>query len=280
MASPFCFAPTDANQRRITTRELFRLAETMKARRRATAPVAKTTAPDTAHAPSKPARTRRRMLASEREELILVEATRYFAEFGLSAGTIELARRIGMTQPLLYKYFPTKEALLVRIYERLFPQSWGPELAEILDDESLPLRERLTKFYQTFTATVLTYEHVRLFLFSGLTNNSLNARYYAILSEQFFTRIVRALRAEFLAKKTRRATTNDEMELVQTLHAAIYHVAFRRWVHGLSEETDWDALIALKIDFFLDGAAQTMKKIHAGAGGRPAKKSGAARADQ
>jgi len=276
MASPFCFAPTDANQRRITTRELFRVAETMKARRRAAAPVAKTTAPDTAHVPLKAARPRRRMLASEREELILVEATRYFAEFGLSAGTIELARRIGMTQPLLYKYFPTKEALLVRIYERLFPQNWGPELAEILDDDSLPLRERLTKFYQKFTATVLTYEHVRLFLFSGLTNNSLNARYYAILSEQFFTRIVRALRAEFLAKKTRRATTSDEMELVQTLHAAIYHVAFRRWVHGLSEDTDWNALIALKIDFFLDGAAQTMEKIHAGAGGRPTKKSGVA----
>lgn len=208
-------------------------------------------------------RPRRRMLASEREELILVQATRYFAEFGLSAGTIELARRIGITQPLLYKYFPTKEALLIKIYDRLFPQNWSPALETLLEDETLSARKRLTQFYQQFTETVLTYDHVRLFLFSGLTNSALNARYYSILTERIFTRVVAALRAESLGEKVDGPITDFEMELVQSLHAAVYHVAFRRWLHGLTVESDLNELIARKVDFYLDGATRSMKALHA-----------------
>lgn len=208
-------------------------------------------------------RPRRRMLASEREELILVQATRYFAEFGLSAGTIELARRIGITQPLLYKYFPTKEALLIKIYDRLFPQNWSPALETLLEDGTLPVRKRLTQFYQQFAETVLTYDHVRLFLFSGLTNSALNARYYNILTERIFTRIVAALRSESLAEPVDGPVSDTELELVQSLHAAIYHVAFRRWLHGFSIESDLNALIARKVDFYLDGASKSMKALHA-----------------
>lgn len=211
------------------------------------------------------------MLATEREELILVQATRYFAEFGLSAGTIELARRIGITQPLLYKYFPTKEALLIKIYDRLFPQNWSPALEKLLDDPELSLRDRLTLFYQQFAETVLTYEHVRLFLFSGLTNNSLNAHYYRILTERVFTRIVAALRLESVGEKASGPISDAEMELVQSLHAAVYHVAFRRWLHGLSVESDLNELIARKVDFYLDGATKSMSGLHATASPQPAR---------
>jgi len=223
-------------------------------------PLASETAPATAPVE---VRLRRRMLASEREELILDQATHYFAEFGLSAGTIELARRIGITQPLLYKYFPTKEALLVRVYDRLFPQNWSPALETAMEDETRPVRERLTLFYQQFTRTVLTYEHVRLFLFSGLTNSALNARYYTILTERIFTRIIAALRTEYLDGAPEGPPGEAEMELVQSLHAAIYHIAFRRWLHGLTVEEDLDSLVARKVDFYLDGAAASLKALNA-----------------
>jgi AcrR family transcriptional regulator len=204
---------------------------------------------------------RRRMLAVDREELILVEATRYFAEHGLSAGTIELARRIGITQPLLYRYFPTKEALLKKVYERLFPQNWDPTIVALLDDRRIPLRDRLKSFYRRFAEQVLTYEHVRLFLFSGLTNSSFNAEYYTVVTERIFTRVVAALRSECFGKKTKRAITPEEMELVQSLHGAIYHVAYRRWLHGPSLGYDLGALIGRKVDFYLDGALQTMTTL-------------------
>lgn len=202
------------------------------------------------------------MLAADRRDHILREATKYFAEFGLSAGTIELARRIGITQPLLYKYFATKDLLLIAVYERLFPQSWGPPLEALLEDEGIPVKDRLTTFYRHFARDVLTFEHVRLFLFSGLTNSALNARYYSILTKRVFTRIAKALREEFVGAAATGPITKAELEIVQSLHATIYHIAFRRWLHGLSVEADLDDLIAQKVRIFLGGAGAELASIH------------------
>ncbi len=199
-------------------------------------------------------RQRRRMSAQDREELILREATSYFAENGLSAGTIELARRIGITQPLLYKYFPTKEALLERVYERLMPQTWNPAWLLLLEDDTIPLRQRLKDFYSDYTDSVLTYEHVRLFLFSGLGHHKFNAQYYGILTKRIFERIARALRREYGRTRSSHAVTKAELEEVQSLHASIYHLAFRRWVHG-EQMTDLHDLVGRKVDIFLHGIA-------------------------
>ncbi|HEV7268233.1 MAG TPA: TetR/AcrR family transcriptional regulator [Falsiroseomonas sp.] len=201
------------------------------------------------------------MLAADRREHILREATSYFAEFGLAAGTIELARRVGIAQPLLYKYFATKEILLVAVYDRLFPQNWDPALEALLEDGTKPVEARLIEFYRCFARDVLTFEHVRLFLFSGLTNSALNASYYAILTSRIFSRIAKALRDEYLTGKSDAPIREAELELVQSLHATVYHVAFRRWLHGLSVESDLDDLIAQKVRVFLRGAGAELRAL-------------------
>ena len=52
---------------------------------------------------------RRRLSPTVREQQIVDEAIQFFAEVGFGGRTRELAKRIGITQPLLYRYFPTKE---------------------------------------------------------------------------------------------------------------------------------------------------------------------------
>jgi AcrR family transcriptional regulator len=217
---------------------------------------AKSAADATAAVRVAPAKPRQRMQPEDRERLIIQEAIRYFAEFGLNGGTLELARRMGITQPLLYKYFPTKEAMIERVFEELFPGHWDPRWEDLLDDETIPVAERLKRFYRDYAKLVLTYEHVRLFLWSGLGRFSYNTRYYNILTQRIFVRIARALRAEAAAAGARKpAKRIDELELerVQSLHAAVYHIAFRRWIHGQPMHCDIDALIDLKVDVFLDG---------------------------
>ena len=210
---------------------------------------------------SKPAEpARRRMNAEVREELILREATAYFAELGLSAGTIELAKRAGVTQPLLYKYFPTKEALIERIYERLIPRNWNPAWESMIDDEAIPLRQRLKDFYVDYATSVLTYEHVRLFLYSGLTHREYNARYYSVLNKRILERIARAMRREYGDGRGTRSITKAELETVQSLHAAIYHLAFRKWVHG-EPLGNLTKLVDRKIDIFLDGARHSFARV-------------------
>jgi len=219
-----------------------------------------------------PPKLRQRMLPEQRERLILEEATRYFAEYGLNGGTLELARRLGITQPLLYKYFPTKEAMIEKVFDGLFPGHWDPRWEALLDDAALPLRARLKTFYKDYAKVVLTYEHVRLFLFSGLSHFTYNSRYYDILTERIFMRIARALRAEH-RQQGRRAPTGpvgiDELEIVQSLHAAVYHVGFRQWIHTPPLRVDTDRLIEFKVDLFLDGAAARIDRAAPAAVGKP-----------
>jgi AcrR family transcriptional regulator len=215
------------------------------------------------------------MQPEDRERMIIQEATRYFAECGLNGGTLELARRMGITQPLLYKYFPTKEAMIERVFEELFPGHWDPRWEDLLDDEGVPLAERLKRFYRDYAKLVLTYEHVRLFLWSGLGRFSYNTRYYAILTQRIFTRIARALRADAAkagARKPSGPISEMEQERVQSLHAAVYHIAFRRWIHGQPQHADIDALIDLKVDVFLDGVRATAAAATAAAPRKPARK--------
>ncbi len=52
--------------------------------------------------------------------MIVREAVSFFAEHGFEGQTRELARRLGITQPLLYRYFPDKAALIDRVYREVF----------------------------------------------------------------------------------------------------------------------------------------------------------------
>jgi AcrR family transcriptional regulator len=65
-------------------------------------------------APARP-----RVLASERTERILEEAQRLFSEFGY-AGTrmTDVAAAIGVTKPIVYRYFESKQALFEALVRR------------------------------------------------------------------------------------------------------------------------------------------------------------------
>lgn len=207
---------------------------------------------------------RRRMAPAAREQMIIEEATRFFAECGLTGGTTELAHRIGITQPLLYRYFATKELLIARVFENLFPKGHAPEWEALIDDSSVPLRDRLKTFYKNFTKTVFTYEHVRLHLFSGLGKLEYNNRYYELVTQKFFLRIAYALRAEVTAQTGAtfpNRVGEEELELVQSLHSSIYHISFRRWVHTPGLHGDIERIIEYKVDSFLDGVSGTLSRL-------------------
>jgi AcrR family transcriptional regulator len=58
----------------------------------------------------------RRLAREDREELIVQKAIKYFATHGFGASTRDLAKEIGVSQPLLNRYFPNKEALADRVF--------------------------------------------------------------------------------------------------------------------------------------------------------------------
>ena len=64
---------------------------------------------------------RQRMPAAERRELVLEAAMTDFAVGGLAGtSTEDVARRAGISQPYLFRLFPTKKALFIALVERCF----------------------------------------------------------------------------------------------------------------------------------------------------------------
>lgn len=67
--------------------------------------------------------TRQRMSAAERRELVLDAAVAEFAVHGMAGtSTEDVARRAGISQPYLFRLFPTKKALFVELVNRCFRQ--------------------------------------------------------------------------------------------------------------------------------------------------------------
>src|SRR5258708_23472919 len=65
--------------------------------------------------------SRVRMSADERRELVLEAALSEFAVSGLAGtSTEDVARRAGISQPYLFRLFPTKKALFLELVERCF----------------------------------------------------------------------------------------------------------------------------------------------------------------
>jgi AcrR family transcriptional regulator len=67
--------------------------------------------------------TGQRMKAAERREAVLAAAITEFAAGGLAGtSTEDVARRAGISQPYLFRLFPTKKALFLALVDRCFRQ--------------------------------------------------------------------------------------------------------------------------------------------------------------
>jgi AcrR family transcriptional regulator len=85
--------------------------------------------------------TRQRMPAAERRELVLEAAVAEFAARGLAGtSTEDVARRAGISQPYLFRLFPTKKALFLALVEQCFGRVQGAfteAAGDLAGDEAL-----------------------------------------------------------------------------------------------------------------------------------------------
>lgn len=202
--------------------------------------------------------TRRRLPRSQRERLILDEAIRFFAEVGFEGQTRALAQRLGVTQPLLYRYFPDKDTLIERVYQDVFEGGWDPAWAETLGDRSRPLAARLHDLYANYARVHFTYERVRLFMFASLKDHSAASRYLTFLRQNLFIPLAHEVRA-VAGLDLQVPPSESEIEASAGLHGAISYVGLRRWVYERAADIDVHAAISALIDAFVAGAPMAAK---------------------
>jgi AcrR family transcriptional regulator len=92
------------------------------------------------HATLAPKQTRRQAQADARREQLLASALGLFAEKGVRGSTIkDIAQAAGVTDGLIYHYFPSKSALVQAVVERY---TFRPEMVELIEGlKGVPIRE-------------------------------------------------------------------------------------------------------------------------------------------
>jgi AcrR family transcriptional regulator len=210
----------------------------------------------TKKAPAKRARAKQRRLSpDDRRKEFVAKAAEFFADEGFAGGTRDLARRLGVTQPLLYRYFPSKDDLIKEVYRAVFLEPIDANWDRLLADRSRPLRERLQEFYEAYTDVIFTRKWLRIYFYSGLKGLDINRRYVAMIRDKILARIVKECRHD-AGLPAQGKPTASEIEVAWVFHAGIFYYGVRKYIYEAQVLEDKEQMISDALDVFLAGFAR------------------------
>jgi AcrR family transcriptional regulator len=194
----------------------------------------------------------KRLPPTDRRREIVVKAAEFFSQYGFDAGTRDFARYIGLTQPIIYRYFPTKQALIQEVCKVVYLDLWSERWDEILIDTRLPLRTRLIEFFDQYTDVIMNSQWLRLYLFAGLRGAQINELYITLIEEKIIKRIAVECWKEYGLGRPD-VVPNADLETVWTLQGGIFYYGVRRFVYGLPVHSEKRDMITTAVDMFLAG---------------------------
>src|SRR3981189_2231911 len=94
----------------------------------------------------RPRAKQKRLSSDDRRKEFVAKAPELFSEEGFGGGTRDLARRLGVTQPLLYRYFPSKDDLIKEVYRTVYLEPLDTGWEKVVTDRSPPIPDLLQEF--------------------------------------------------------------------------------------------------------------------------------------
>lgn len=201
-----------------------------------------------------PAAQRKRMRPEERKRYVLEKAIGYFSDEGFDGGTRELAKRIGVTQALIFRYFPTKEDLVNEVYREVYLSQWNDGWSSLLQESDHSMVERLHSFYEGFTGT-FSRDWMRIFFFAALRDVDIHKRYLMRVTENLLLPICFGVRRE-LGVKTELPISELELHLAWTMHGAVFHQGIREFIYGYPPPSSPNLRYYTAVRMYLADAAQ------------------------
>ena len=206
---------------------------------------------------------RRRLSHEERKALILDRAADYLSENGFPLRTRRLAAACGISQRLLYHFFPNKAALIDEIFASAiqgpFKAGWFVELT----DRSQTVEVRLRAFYRDYFETLLTRRWTRLLLHSSFSKQNMAPRYISVVILRLLETIVEEVAAE------RNVALPEEKPVIHEigwiLHGAVSHLAIRRHLFHANLSVPETLVLDAQITGFLAGFEAVVAEIRASA---------------
>ena len=192
-----------------------------------------------------------RLPHATRRAQILSRAAEFFSEYGLTAQTRALAEVCGISQRLLYRFFPNKAALIQEVYKTEIAGSFKAVWFAELSNRARPMEERLKDFYSAYYEEVLTQRWLRLFLYASLADVGMAPAYISTVITHMLEVIVQESALELgLELPEDKALCH---ELGWALHGAVSHLAIRRRIYGNTNPCPPATVIPLYVRVFLTG---------------------------
>ncbi len=193
----------------------------------------------------------RRLTSAQRRQEFIDKAIVFFAEEGFESSTRGLAKKLGVTQPLLYRYFPSKDDLIAEVYDAVYLSRWRPEWADLLTDRSRTLKDRLNTFYCAYTEVIFDREWLRIYLFSGLKGVDINRRYMRLVRQRILEPIVAECRADMGLPEA--AASDCQVEFAWVMHGGIFYYGVRDLIYESSVSQNKERVIKNAVYAFLAG---------------------------
>jgi AcrR family transcriptional regulator len=204
-------------------------------------------------APSKRACAKQKRLSpADRRKEFVAKATEFFSEEGFGGGTRDLARRLGVTQPLLYRYFPSKDDLIKEVYRTVYLEPLDTGWEKLLADRSRPIRGRLQEFYHAYTSVIFNRKWLRIYLYSGLKGLDINRWYVGVVRDKILSLIIRECRHE-AGLPVQSKPTAQELEMAWVFHSGIFYYGVRKYIYESPVLEDKEQMISDALDAFLVG---------------------------
>ncbi len=190
-----------------------------------------------------------RMPAKERRAQILDKAFDFFSENGLTAQTRALADACGVSQRLLYSFFPSKASLISAVYEAEIAGPFKAIWFVRLKDRQVPMEKRLTDFYLEYYDAILTRRWLRLFIYSSLAEVEIAPTYIADIVRNLLQIITDE--AAFEAGVIPPSSLAIRQEIGWVLHGNISHLGIRRHVYKDTTSVPVNTVIEMHVIAFL-----------------------------
>lgn len=195
-----------------------------------------------------------------RRQQILDAAIDYFAEAGFAVQTRELGRRIGISQPLLYRYFPSKAALIEAVLDAVFLKQQRDNWLDELTDRQTELKDRLIRFYGRYVQGTYDQKWLRIYFFAALANFDFNGRYVkGVVQDQILTTVCIEMRHSLLQPEQRSALPPAihprEIELAWMLQSSLFYGMVRKHILNAEAAIPESTRLQDAVDLFFHGAA-------------------------
>src|SRR6202165_3401457 len=194
----------------------------------------------------------KRLSPDDRRKEFVAKATEFFSEEGCGAGTRDLARRLGVTQPLLYRYFPSKDDLIKEVYRTVYLEPLAPGWEKLLTERSRLIRDLVQEFYNAYTKVIFTRKWLRIYLYSGLKGLDINRWYVGVVRDKILTRIIRECRHE-AGLPVQSKPTASELAMAWVFHSGIFYYGVRRYIYESPVLEDKEQMISDALDVFFAG---------------------------